>query len=171
MSTNFEWSGVMWWRLLKASRLWLWQLFTLLIFVLEVDGEFGFYEDFIRILKVHPGSALKSAFTIDISPKLANAPRSMPQGKWSMFDADCFDSISSEAYRSSHLNRKSDKTKTPLWFVCNLSIWQVRVIIFISLRQFRKNHNKSGVRGVAPFSWRPLPKIPCKWTSSSQVAQ
>ena len=51
---------------------------TLLTFVLKVCG---LYDDFVRILKVHPGSALKSALTIDISPKLANAPRNIPQGK------------------------------------------------------------------------------------------
>ena len=70
--------------------------------------------DLRRILNVHPGSALKSAFTIDVRPRFASAPRRMPQGKCNMFDAACFEAMSSEAYRSSHLNRKSDKTKTPL---------------------------------------------------------
>ena len=39
------------------------------------------YASFIRMLNVQPGSALKSALTIDVSPKLARAPRRMPQGK------------------------------------------------------------------------------------------
>ena len=52
---------------------------------------------FILILNVHPGRALKSALTIQDNPKLARAPLTIPQGKWSIFDAACFVAISSDA--------------------------------------------------------------------------
>ena len=55
------------------------------------------YASFIRILNVQPGSALKSALTMDVRPKFAKAPLRIPQGKWSIFDAACFDTMSSEA--------------------------------------------------------------------------
>lgn len=57
----------------------------------------NFYEDFTLMLNVQPGSALKSAFTMHVNPKLARAPLRIPQGKCNIFDAACFVAISSEA--------------------------------------------------------------------------
>ena len=47
-------------------------------------------------------------------PKLANAPRIIPQGKFNIRTAACFDVISSDEYLSSQRNLKSDNTKVPL---------------------------------------------------------
>lgn len=79
--------------------------------------------DLTRMLNVQPGKLLKSAFTIARTPKLAKAPRMIPQGTLSIFAAACFEAISSEEYFSSQRNRKSVRTNTPLWLVCNLSIY------------------------------------------------
>lgn len=71
------------------------------------------YTDFILILKVQAGKVVNSATTIDERPRLAKAPRKIPQGKCNIREAVSFDTGSSDAYRSNHLNLKSDKTKTP----------------------------------------------------------
>lgn len=67
-----------------------------------------------RMLNVHAGNVLKSAFTNASTPKFASAPRIIPQGKCSIFSAACLDSMSSDEYFSSHLNFVSDRTNTPL---------------------------------------------------------
>ena len=40
------------------------------------------------------GKEFNSTLTIELIPKAARAPLTMPQGKCSIFIADCFDSIS-----------------------------------------------------------------------------
>ena len=59
------------------------------------------------------GNVVKSAVTIAARPKLASAPRISPQGNNNMLAAACFETGSSYAYRSNHLNRKSERTNTP----------------------------------------------------------
>lgn len=76
-------------------------------------------------MNVTPGRLLKSAFTMEAMPRLARAPLRMPQGKCNSRAAACLEAMSSEAYRSNHLNLLSDRTNTPLWLVCSLSIWEV----------------------------------------------
>lgn len=56
------------------------------------------------MVNVQDGRVLNSAATIEDSPRLARAPRRMPQGKCNNLEAACFEMMSSEAYRSSHLN-------------------------------------------------------------------
>lgn len=68
----------------------------------------------MRILKVHEGKLLKSAFTIAGKPKFANAPLMIPHGICSIFEAACLEEISSDEYFSSHLNLESVRTNTPL---------------------------------------------------------
>jgi hypothetical protein len=51
----------------------------------------------MRIVNVQDGRVLNSAATIEDSPKLARAPRRIPQGKCNSLEAACFEMISSEA--------------------------------------------------------------------------
>lgn len=65
-----------------------------------------------------------SAVTTVTSPKFNNKPFMKLQKKKSKRCSIIFDSSECAfRYRCIHLKLKSDKTKTPLWLVCNLSIF------------------------------------------------